>query len=270
MTEIFENIRKLYRFYTPTNELAEFIEFFSESSAEETYRHVANNRFSIKMFPSWTPTCYINLGEPYHLVVGTKQYLIRKDTDVLILRNSIVERNNLPTDSIFTVKFFPGGLEAVLGISQVPLVNQVVRLETVIPVPLIQRVKQLHDFGERVEWLERYFLSQYHGRKKADHYRTFVTDATGTFQASGLALGPAQLADRLFVTSKTINRYFHRVIGTSPKQYLSLVRTRAALSAFIAKQALFSPYDYGYYDMSHFYKDVVKFTGQKLKENLNR
>ena len=45
MTEIFDNIRKLYRFYTPRNELAEYIEFFSESSAEETYRYVADNRF---------------------------------------------------------------------------------------------------------------------------------------------------------------------------------------------------------------------------------
>jgi AraC-like DNA-binding protein len=270
MTEIFENIRKLYRFYTPSNELAEFIEFFSESSAEATYRHVANNRFSIKMFPSWTPTCYINLGEPYHLDVGTNRYLIGKDTHVLILRNSVVERHNLPTDSILTIKFFPGGLEAVMGINQVPLVNQVVRLETFIPVSLIQRVKQSTDFEERVGWLEDFLLRQYRGQKKADHYRTFVADAIGTFQASGLVLGPGQLAERLFATSKTINRYFHRVIGTSPKQYLSLVRTRAALSDFVTKKALFSPYDYGYFDMSHFYKDVVKFTGQKLTENRDR
>ncbi|GAB3494809.1 hypothetical protein GCM10027341_11390 [Spirosoma knui] len=268
MTEIFDNIRKLYRFYTPTNELAQHIEFFSESSAEETYQHVASNPFTVRMFPSWTPTCYINLGEPYQMVVGANRYLIQKDADVLLLRNSIVERFNLPTDHIFTIKFYPGGLEAILGINQVQLVDQVVRLETILPVALIQRVKQLNEFAERIELLESFFLSQYVSRKRADHYRTIVTNTIGTFEASGLVFNPGQLADRTFVTAKTINRYFHRVVGVSPKQYLSSVRVRAALTGYVANRTQFSPDDFGYYDMSHFYKDVVRFTGQKLSECL--
>jgi len=270
MTEIFDNIRKLYRFYTPANELADYVEFFSESSAEDTYRHVADNRFTIRMFPSWTPTCYINLGAPYQMDVGDNRYLIRKDTDVLLLRNSIVERINLPSDHIFTIKFYPGGLEAILGVSQVQFVDQVVRLETVLPADLIQRMKRLQAFDERIELLESFLLSQYAGWKKMDHYRTIVTDTIGTFAANGLVLSPSQLADRTFVTSKTINRYFHRVIGTSPKQYLSQVRARTALSRYVSDMNQFSPYEYGYYDMSHFYKDVVKFTGQTLKQNVGK
>lgn len=267
MTEIFDNIRKLYNFYVPGHELANYIEFFSESSAAETYRHVTSNRFTVKMFPSWTPTMYINLGEPYQLSIGDEYYQIQKTTDVLILRNTIVERHNLPTDHIFTIKFFPGGLEALLGINQVQLVDRVVNLETVLPLTLIQRLKRLADFNERIELLEQFFLRQYQARKKPDHYRTFVADTLGTFESSGLVLNTSQLADRMFVTSKTINRYFHRVVGTSPKQYLSTVRARAALSGYVADKDHFSPYDYGYYDMSHFYKDVVKLTGRKLSAN---
>ncbi|MBD2702323.1 AraC family transcriptional regulator [Spirosoma sp. BT702] len=268
MTEIFDNIRKLYRFYVPDNELAEYIEFFSESSAPETYRYVAGNHFTVKMFPSWTPTCYMNLGETYQLSVGVKKHLIQKDTDVLILRNTIVERHNLPTDSIFTIKFFPGGLEAILGVNQVQFKDRVVNLATILPVTLIQRVKQLGTFEERIELLQHYFLSRYYQQKKADHYRQFVSTTIGTFDESGMVLNAGQLADQLFATSKTINRYFHRVIGTPPKQYLSMVRTRAALICYVAHKDQFFPEDYGYYDMSHFYKDVVKFTGKKLRESL--
>lgn len=269
MTELFDNIRKLYRFYVPANELASHVEFFSESSAEETYRHVADNRFTVRLFPSWTPTCYINLGEPYQLIVGPRQHLIQKSTNVLLLRNNLVERHNLPTDHIFTIKFFPGGLEAILGVSQVQLVDQVVHLETVLPATLIQHVKQASDFTERIELLQAFFLSQYYKRKRTDHYRTLVTSTIGTFEASGLVLNPGQLADRLFVTSKTINRYFHRVVGTSPKQYLSQVRARAALSEYVANKGHFSPFNYGYYDMSHFYRDVIRFTGQKASRNVD-
>lgn len=269
MTEIFNNIRKLYDFYVPANELREHVEFFSESSAEETFRHVADNRFTVRMFPSWTPTCYINLGQPYQITLGTDRYPVGRDTDVLLLRNTIVERFNLPTDHIVTIKFYPGGLEAVLGISQVSLTDQIVRLETVMPPALLAEVKQMRSFDERVQRLESFLLSQYHRRqRKTDHYRTIVTDTIGTFEANGLVLHPGQLADRMFVTGKTINRYFHRVVGTAPKQYLSVVRSRAALTKYVANRDQFAPEEYGYYDMSHFYKDVVKFTGRKLSANL--
>ncbi len=104
MVEIFENIRKIYTFSAPCAELAEHIDFFSESSIEATVQHVGNENFSVKMFPSWTPTFYINLGEPYEIAVSNKHYFVNADTDILILRNSIVERYNTPTDNIFTVK----------------------------------------------------------------------------------------------------------------------------------------------------------------------
>lgn len=268
MTEIFDNIRKLYRFYVPDNELADYIEFFSESSAQETYHYVADNRFTIRMFPSWTPTFYINLGEPYQLTMGSTHYLIKKSTDVLILRNNIVERHNLPADHIFTVKFFPGGLEAILGINQVQLVDQVVNLNTVLPATLLHHAKQLTDFEERTELIQNFFLNQLNSRKKTDYYRQFVTSTIGTFDASGLSLNTGQLADRMFLTSKTINRYFHQVIGIPPKQYFTTLRARTSLHHYVANKDRFTPDDYGYYDMSHFYKDVVKFTGSKLSENV--
>lgn len=266
MTEIFDNIRKLYRFYVPDNELADYIEFFSESSAQETYHYVADNRFTIRMFPSWTPTFYINLGEPYQLTVGPAHYRIEKSTDVLILRNNIVERHNLPTDHIFSVKFFPGGLEAILGINQVKLVDQVVNLNTVLPATLLHHAKQLTDFEERTELIQNFFLDQLNSRKKTDHYRQLVTSTVGTFDSSSLTLNTGQLAERMFLTSKTINRYFHRVIGTPPKKYFTTLRARTALLNYVANKDRFTPDDYGYYDMSHFYKDVVKFTGRKLSE----
>ena len=80
------------------------------------------------MFASWTPTFYINLGAPYHYLIGDKQHFVEGERDILILRNSIVERYNTPSDNIFTVKFHPGGLEAVLGISQVKCIDKIVDL----------------------------------------------------------------------------------------------------------------------------------------------
>ena len=264
MTEIFDDIRKLYRFYIPGNELAEYIEFFSESSSVETYIHTANKPFTVRMFPSWTPTCYINLGESYQLNIGNSQRMIRKSDDVLILRNNIVERHNLPTDHIFTIKFFPGGLEAILGINQVGIADNVIDLDSVLPPILISRVKELTDFEQRIDLLQQFFLIQYNLKRKRDHYRTFVTSTIATYTDSGMSFNNEQLADRHFTTSKTINRYFHRVVGTSPKNYLALVRARTALTTFVDHNLPFDPTHFGYYDLSHFYKDIFRFTGEKL------
>ena len=43
-----------------------------------------------------------------------RMYKIYEGEDVLLLRDGYVCRYNQPDDYIFTVKFFPGGLEAVL------------------------------------------------------------------------------------------------------------------------------------------------------------
>jgi hypothetical protein len=216
------------------------------------------------MFPSWTPTFYINLGEPYHIAVGNRNYLIGADADILILRNSIVERYNSPTDNIFTVKFYPGGLEAVLGIKQTALIDRVVDLKSILPTALLQKIKQQSSFEERMAVMQTFLLMHY--KKKEDYYLRFVKDTIAAYSAGDMQFTNSQLAEKMFTTSKTINRYFHQVIGISPKNYFSTMRARTALTSYVNRKELFTPFDFGYYDMSHFYKDVVRFTGQKLTE----
>lgn len=265
MVEIFDNIRKIYTFSNACSELAEHVEFFSESSIEATQQHISGKNFSVKMFASWTPTFYINLGAPYFISVGDQQQLIKADQDILILRNSIVERYNTPSDNIFTVKFYPGGLEAVLGISQLKCADQAVDLKTILPAKLLQQIKQPLSFAERCELVQQFLLSRLKSIRHNDYYLRFIRDCIENYHSSDAQLNTGEMAERMFVSSKTINRYFHRVVGISPKNYFSIMRARTALTAYV-NQPDFMPYDHGYYDMSHFYKEVVHFTGKKLTE----
>lgn len=267
MVEIFENIRKIYDFVSPCKELAEHIEFFSESSMERTIQYFAKENFTVKMFASWTPTFYINLGSPYHIHLEHQRYLVKADEDILILRNSMVERYNQPTDNIFTVKFYPGSLEAILEISQLKMVDQIINLKHFLPGSLLTAMKQPISFEERTKLMQDFLLNAYQKKIGKDHYLMMVNNSIGEFQATGMQLNTSAVAERLFVTSKTINRYFHRVVGISPKSYFCILRARTALSAFIGNQEPFVPTNYGYYDMSHFYKEVVRFTGQKLGDH---
>jgi len=267
MVEIFDNIRKIYQFSPPCEELAEFVEFFSESSSEATHSYFGNEPFTVKMFPSWTPTFWINLGPTYSLAMGNSQHLIHPGQDILIVRDSTVERYNFPTDYIFTVKFFPGGLEAIFQIDQSKLLNQVVNLREILPASLILAVRKTNRFENRIKLLQNFFLCELKKKKNRDHYVRLVKQTIACYAAGQMHYNVNELSARLFTTSKSINRYFDRVIGTTPKNYFSILRARSALTAYVTNKKTFTPSDFGYYDMSHFYKSVNAFTGGKLLHN---
>ncbi|MCF0069383.1 AraC family transcriptional regulator [Dyadobacter sp. CY261] len=255
MKEIFDPIRDHYTFAHPASDLGEHIDFYSESV-------VNDSEFTVEMFPSWTPTMYINLGNPYRISLSRSTYAVDKDMDILILRDLHTTRHNSPGDRIFTIKFKPGGLEAILGISQVHLKGKIVPLHHVLPMVVIEQLKNGSSFDARREIIEAYFIPK-HNRRVMDHYLTFVRDLTETYQQTDMQLNVSQLAEKHFITSKSINRYFHRVIGISPKGYFSILRARTALTAY-AKRQEFDPGRFGYYDSSHFYREAAKFTGVQL------
>lgn len=266
MIEIFQNIREIYDFTEPCGELLPYVEFFSESSMEKCELYFDRGHANVTMFQSWTPTFYINLAGDYMIDVGGKLHVIDNEQDILILRNGAVTRQNQSNDRIFTVKFYPGGLEAVLGLNQVTMSNRVISLDRILPLELLVKLKNASSFCERVAAMEAYLLSAMRGKSKVDHYLRMVNDAIGEYTATGMQLNTSEIAERLFITSKSMTRYFNRVVGVAPKNYFSILRARIALTAMIDDPNGFKPWAYGYYDPSHFYKDIFKFTGRKISE----
>jgi AraC-like DNA-binding protein len=264
MVEIFDDIRKIYQFSAPCEELSDYIEFFSESSAEKTTCHTGGEHFTIKMFPSWTPTFWINLGAPYQLRMGSRCYQIRPQDDIVVLRDTITARHNLPSDHLFTVKFFPGGLEAIFGINQAKFIDKMVALNTILPPSLIQCVKASGSFGQRMNLLQNYCLLHFNRQKRRDHYLQFVKDSMDLYSDGNMQYNTGELAKKMFVTSRTITRYFNSVVGIPPKKYFSIVRARAALTAYVQQPGSFDPCDHGYHDRSHFHKAIIRFTGRRI------
>jgi AraC-like DNA-binding protein len=267
MTEIFDNIRGIYDFSLPCEPLRPFIEFFSESSREKTASLAAGNPFTVEMFPSWTPTFWINLGTPYRLTTGLSHQKISPDNDILVLRDTPTTRHNHSADHIFTVKFFPGGLQPTLGINQTSFVDRVVPLREILPTHLLDEIRTAPSAAQRISLLENYFLTILARRRPdKDHYTQLVRDSIGLYENTAMLPNTSQLAERLFIHSRTINRYFHHAIGLPPKRYFSILRARSALTSYFADRANFSPYEFGYYDKSHFYKAVRQFTGRRIAD----
>lgn len=265
MTEIFDNIRKLYRFLNPCPELSAYVEFFSETALDATLQYIGTETFTVKLFPSYTPTIWFNLGSPYHLKTGNRWQHISQQTDVLLLRSEVVERVNLPSDNIFTVKFVPGGFEAIFGFSQTKIGDGVIDVQNLISPSLVKKLKSRACFEDRVLLLQDLFLEKLEKSIPGKQFDAdCVNKAIDQFSSTGMTKGSDEVAQQLYLTHKTLYRYFNNIIGTSAKNYFAIVRARTALTSYVNDSASFSALDHGYYDNSHFSKDVLKFTGQKL------
>ena len=264
MTEIFDDIRRLYQFKKPCLELQDFIEFFSQTSLEATAQLVDKNSFKVKLFPSFTPTIWLNLGSEYQLKIGNKTSKIDGKKDILILRSNIVERNNLRTDNIFTIKFHPIGFEVFFGISQAKIGNEIIDVNEILPAFFINKIKNLGNLEDRTALLETFFIEKLEKSQQKNHVFSIIKLATEQFIESGLELKNNELLEKSCVSEKTFYRYFQEAVGTNPKNYFSIIRARMALSAYKNAYCDFSPYDFGYYDFGHFSKDVFRFTGNNL------
>lgn len=264
MTELFNDIRSLYQFKSPCNELKNYIEFFSESCFEATKQVVGDHSFSIRMFKSWTPTFWINLGPSYDLVLNGIIHRIKPNSAVAVTRNVTSERVNHSSDHLFTVKFYPGALKHLMSIDQTKLNCGAVALQDLLPDSLLQKIRSADYFEQRVYLIEQYLLQQAAGKKVTDHYTYFVTETIALYNSNEMKFNVNELAFRRFTSSKALTRYFERVIGIGPKQYFESVRMRTALPSFLGDRKSFDPVKYGYYDKSHFYRCVANFTGERI------
>lgn len=83
--------------------------------------------------------------------------------------------------------------------------------------------------------------------------------------ASKGALTIKELSEKVFWSSRQINRYFNQQFGLSLKTYCNILRFRASLE-HIAEGKLFP--ELNFTDQSHFIKEIKKFSGVVPKELL--
>lgn len=266
MTEIFDDIRQFYRFAAPCPELAAYIDFFSESDLGHTRETIGDNPFSIKLFPSYTPTIWINLGADYTLKSAKQAHKVAKSKSVLVLRGQTLERQNQPNDHIFTIKFKPCGFEAIFGVPQSRIDGKMYDANELFGMDIRKKIVELNGLAARAAYFERLFCERLNKAKKEQFTMMKINATVEYYISSGMELKTSVLAEQVYVTEKSLYRYFVNNIGTSPKNYLNNLRIRASLEKYIQDRANFSVHDFGFYDLSHFYKSYELFTGQKFSE----
>ena len=75
------------------------------------------------------------------------------------------------------------------------------------------------------------------------------------------------LAVSLHISQDPFEKRFRAQVGSTPKQFASIIRLRKLIDTFPTYSSLTeAAYDAGYFDQSHFIKDFRLFTGQTPKD----
>jgi AraC-like DNA-binding protein len=128
---------------------------------------------------------------------------------------------------------------------------------------VIERLAEARNNSARIIVLEAFFL------KKLVHEKSDprIDDATRSIKQHHGVIRIKELANSLSISQDAFEKRFRTLVGTTPKQYASIVRLRSLIRNYPSYASLTeASYEAGYFDQSHFIKDFRLFTGQTPKD----
>ncbi len=192
-------------------------------------------------------------GAPFAVTRAGQTHSIDSNAVLVGQHSSPVLFRHLKDNKLTGIKLKPGAFYRLSGIPADQLCNQIVPLQTLCP----GLYRQLCPGNNTAALAESF-------QAKTGNFRYNHVQEALHLYLSELADNPSpeRIATRLYLTPRTLNRYFHEVLGISPRKAFCIARLRMALSERShqkAKGQRFSFYDYGYTDHSHFYKDLATY-----------
>lgn len=160
-----------------------------------------------------------------------------------------------PYTHFLGVNFKPLGVEYILNIAIADLLNSVKSLPDDFWHLHADDLKDFDTFYQKAVQKVQSFLPV-----NVDERKRKLFDL---IYASNGEMSVKELSERVFWSSRQINRYFNQQFGLSLKAYCNILRFRVSLE-HIAAGKLFP--ELNFTDQNHFIKDIKKFSGVVPKE----
>jgi AraC-like DNA-binding protein len=160
--------------------------------------------------------------------------------------------------------FRAGGITAFFKTPAHALFNESVSLDYLVQQDALALLEDQLGYAEnnnaRIAAAEGFLLQQLAGQPPAAD--SLVMAALQQIQQHQGNLSIRQLAASLYTSPDAFEKHFRKIVGTTPKQFASLIRMksvtqhRSQLTGFTSLAL-----DAGYFDQSHFNKAFKQFTG---------
>lgn len=176
--------------------------------------------------------------------------------------------------SLFSIIFQPHGLSAFLDIPIQELYNQNVPLSLIFKNDINELETKLYEaksFSKRISIIEDYFIKRLKSNGLKYNFNRIDNSICKINQMRGL-VEINDLALEACYSRKQFERIFLTMIGTSPKQFLKIVRFQHAIEMKSNDKSLNLTdltYQCGYYDQAHMINDFQKLSGMTPRQYFN-
>lgn len=179
------------------------------------------------------------------------------------IRRSVTLINYLKDTSTFIVLFKAMGTSAFFKEPMHELFDETVSLNNFINQEQIsfieEQLTEAENNNQRVAIVDRFLLSNLF---RQDHDKLILAALQKIHQGKG-NIKIKQLANALFISHDAFEKRFRKIVGTTPKQYSSIVRMKSIIDQKPLGESLAGVVlEAGFFDLPHFYKDFKLFTGQ--------
>ncbi|HYF30252.1 MAG TPA: helix-turn-helix domain-containing protein [Chitinophagaceae bacterium] len=248
-----------YQVYTPVAELQEFVKCFwtlEDQAVPEPIRQ--------RVLPDGCMEMIFHYGDLYKQYFEDGSFIVQPRSFVFGQITKYLEIAPTGVSGINSARFLPDGLLPFLNRPVSELENKAVSLEDLFNEhgkKLEQEVLQAADNQQRIKIIEAFLLSRLTDPSTIDN---ITKDCVSVIIQSRGQVGVVELAGKLKINRRNMERKFMSVIGMSPKQLSRVVRLQATLKMLEQRQftSLTSlAYENGYYDQAHFIRDFKEFTG---------
>jgi len=240
--------------YIPTELLRPFIKSYRivESEVEMTNR----------ILPSTSLVAAFRYKGQVSYIADSKQEYLPAST-ISGLRKSVRLIHYLPNSATIIVLFKETGAKAFFSEPLYELFEESISLDTFIKRHTIEIIEEqlaeAQNNIQRIAIIEQFLLSRL-GSHTPDK---LISTAVEIIHSTKGAIKIKELADTLYISNDAFEKRFRKVVGTSPKQFSSIIRMETIVTQKQQAENLAEiAFNAGYYDQSHFNKDFKLFTGQ--------
>lgn len=240
--------------YQPTELLKPFIKAYRivESEDEITNRILPNTSFAL---------AFRYKGQVSYKS-DNKQELLPTST-ISGLRKSVRLIHYIKDSATIIVLFKETGARAFFNEPLYELFEESISLDTFIKQHNIEIIEEqlaeAQNNIQRIAIVEQFLLS------KLCSYTPdkLILTAVKIIHSTKGAIKIKELADTLYISNDAFEKRFRKVVGTSPKQFSSIIRMETIIQQKQPTENLLDiAFNAGYYDQPHFNKDFKLFTGQ--------
>lgn len=165
---------------------------------------------------------------------------------------------------VFGIRFKPAGFYTLFGVPPGELANTYEDLVAVLGAPFrvfAARLRGERDGAQQLRIAEQYLYQAVGAREL-----TYLNRATELIRSSGGGLRVADVADRLCISPRQLERAFKQALGLSPKQYMRIARLNLVQRLLLQgrfRSLADVAYQAGYADQAHFNREFKRLVGEQ-------